>query len=365
MANLGRWIKAYLIDHFGKESATQREFDHVNRPRMVQIVNIKERGPFEPETNSLDVVVSDGHVLIKCKILPQVLKDRPERFQKNVLIHLTHMNVQITCDFQSVYFVLTKMAYLHPEQFESVCENRSIQSVNHVPIIQQLLLKYRSGVSFTFPPDPNGPKHKLFKYKCHKAEHGLEAWRNEIETLDLNDLCCEREQKKSDKEEMDGDGDGADRFIGNTCDWLPDLYPNIHDAPLTLTLRRKPRPVRKPQLASKKRNKSPLEMIQNPSQFKKKCIVTEYKEDVEGPDEAGDIASGSPASWTSDDVLQCDMAVEKQQKEKESGFVFAKPMYSLTEKYKAKARMENVVRDKVKDSIVSVQYHIIYATYIV
>eukprot|EP01083_Nonionella_stella_P087051 242042_1 len=357
--DLRRWIKDYVTVHPGKEHGTQRDFDDPNRSRLVQIVNIKKRGRFEPKSTGLDTIVSDGHVLINCKIIPQIVEQYENRIQNNVIIHLTQIEVRITCDFKSVYFVLNKMGYLNAKKLESICDKRSIQSINHMKGIQRLLRKYRSGVSFKFPPNPNGSKRKLFRFQAEMAD--VEARKEEVESLDLNELCSEKphpfikqKRSKSDKEEMEDDNEAVrtDRFIGNTCDWLVDLYPDIHNAPLALTLRRKLRPLSKPQIVPHTWALPPA-IDHKPSPFKKKCIVTEYKEDVEGPDEIEDpdTSSGSQdysqASWTSLDVTLCDMAVEKKQKDKELEFVFAKPMYSLKERIKAKAR------DAVKENVAS------------
>eukprot|EP01084_Bolivina_argentea_P119443 211774_1 len=231
MSDLGRWIADYITAFLGKECVTQPDWDP-QTSRLVQIVERKQlqHEPHEPESNGLNIVISDGHVLINCKICPEMLtKYNLKCFQNNVLIHLTAIDLRITCDFKSIYFLSTDCAFSNAIPVVSVCKHQAIQSVNNMKCVQRLLCKYRTCVSFRFQPDANAPNkgfdpHNL-PYSSHSTDElwgfeaelnaldikGHEPCRNlELEAMDLNELCKEQNvntKNTSNKEEMEDNDD--------------------------------------------------------------------------------------------------------------------------------------------------------------
>eukprot|EP01083_Nonionella_stella_P040408 109673_1 len=367
MTSVSPWITDYITAYLGKQCVTQPDWDP-QRSRLVQIVGRKKRASYQPESSGLTLVMSDGEVQINCKIIPQILaKYNSTAFEKNAIIHLNTIELRIVNDLSSLYFLAMDCTFSSSIPVVSVGQNKSIKFINSLKSVQRLLNKYRATLSHTFPPDPDDP-HPGFDsnhlpYSLHSAQESFELetdtdslhitstvatepWRNKrLENGDLNELCGEqednREQKdtnknKSDKEEMEDEPIETNTFIANTCDWLSDLYPNPNRIPKVL--KRGKQPMIKPQHGTLNDDASPI---------KKTRIVTEYKEDVRDGDGSSGSQNYSQASWTSTDVLQCDLAVKHKQREKELQSEFVKPTYSLTERYKTK--------ENVNDSIVSIQ----------
>ena len=241
---------------------------------------------------------------------------------------------------------------------EAVDAVNGINTVNDEPPNQRNQQNDDEPTSMTTNTNPNPTKTTLKSTKSTKSASDKEEMEEDEE----------KEIVEISHPETAGNALNGTRpkFIGNESDWIHCLYPDLKDIPRSIKLKQIAK-IEKPQhipsrLPRKRKHPPPaLQSYQSPPK-RPRHESTPSTEDK-------DVSSGdySQTSLNSADLREIDRNVEQHQAQKlrekdlkKSGsFEFAKPTFSLTERFRNKQNHHNGSGQRVNESILSVQESVV------
>lgn len=155
-----------------------------NKQCLAQIIESTSKRTQLPHSG-ITVTIHDTEYKIQCKVIPQLIGSHGEQsFEKNRIINLTNIELRVSCDFNSVYFLLMDVKFLSSIPVLTVGKNRSFSQVNTQRIIKDAIKKYRTCLGFKFDRKPGdetaGFDINQIPFSLHSAQESQFGFDDEI-----------------------------------------------------------------------------------------------------------------------------------------------------------------------------------------